>query len=64
MMRNKISVLFQVDARDSGSWTPLLWACYTDSLEMASLLLQHNADPNAKGLYHCTGEKSSFSSLL
>jgi len=45
----------KVDGRDVGLWTPFLWACYTSNLEMASLLLQHGAEVNAKGIHNCTG---------
>ena len=53
----------QVDVRDGSQWTPFLWSCYTTSLEMASLLLQHGADVNAKGVHHCTGIGGPWSTL-
>ncbi|XP_026728846.1 histone-lysine N-methyltransferase EHMT2 isoform X2 [Trichoplusia ni] len=35
----------QVDARDHGGWTPLVWAAENDHAEVVRVLLSHGADP-------------------
>ncbi|EDW63664.1 ankyrin repeat domain-containing protein 49 [Drosophila virilis] len=37
-----------VHARDNDGYTPLHRACYNNFVDMAKLLLQHQADPNAR----------------
>ena len=43
-----------INARDSKGRTPLHWAVYINSFEMAEFLLQHGADPNAVNRRHRT----------
>ncbi|XP_030842046.1 uncharacterized protein LOC115924228 [Strongylocentrotus purpuratus] len=38
-----------LDARDERGWSPLMIACAKDKKEMVQFLLDHGADPNAKG---------------
>lgn len=37
-----------VNAKDKGGHTPLHWACITGRVDVARLLLDHGADPNAR----------------
>eukprot|EP00057_Strongylocentrotus_purpuratus_P016034 XP_011670508.1 PREDICTED: protein fem-1 homolog A isoform X2 [Strongylocentrotus purpuratus] len=38
-----------LDARDERGWSPLMVTCAKDKKEMVQFLLDHGADPNAKG---------------
>ncbi|KAK0718620.1 ankyrin repeat-containing domain protein [Lasiosphaeria miniovina] len=54
-----------VNARDSGGETPLHWAFRATDVARTSLLLQHGADPNARGhrgraALHTIGPSSAF----
>ncbi|MBZ3885271.1 Kinase D-interacting substrate of 220 kDa [Sciurus carolinensis] len=43
-----------VDERNEGGWTALMWACYKGRTEVVELLLSHGANPNVTGLYGTT----------
>ena len=37
-----------VEVKDCGGFTPLIWACYKNHPEVIKLLIQNGADPNAQ----------------
>ncbi|VTJ92030.1 Hypothetical predicted protein, partial [Marmota monax] len=39
-----------LEHRDMGGWTALMWACYKGRTEVVELLLSHGANPNVTGL--------------
>jgi ankyrin repeat protein len=47
-VRRLLSVGADVNAKGSGDWTPLHWACYNVHLQVVKKLLDHGADMNAK----------------